>query len=297
MSNNFIEIPQFQSIIQRSIVYLQAGFAVHFCGSAGTGKTALALHVAKILGSPVMLLHGNDEYKSSDLVGNNYGIHKKKVFDNYIHNVWKAEESVNQIWHDGKLTKACRLGYTFIYDEFNRSRPETNNVLLSVLQEGILDLSTYQQGETQLKVHPDFAVILTSNPEEYAGVHDFQDALRDRIITINMQPILPEAEVAIVSSHSGLPRHEAKLIVDIVRTIQGSDMSQSIRPSIKVAKVLSTHNSSPRSDNHFFLELLLDVLGNDLIIKKGLSYDALCTKIENVVRQFSLNTTDPANSF
>ena len=39
-------------------------------GPAGTGKTTLALHVAAKLGQPVTLIHGDDEFGSSDLVGN-----------------------------------------------------------------------------------------------------------------------------------------------------------------------------------------------------------------------------------
>jgi hypothetical protein len=41
----------------------------------------------------------------------------------------KTEEDVQQRWVDARLTLACREGFTLIYDEFNRSRPEANNAL------------------------------------------------------------------------------------------------------------------------------------------------------------------------
>jgi len=46
------------------------GYSVHFAGTAGTGKTTLAFHAAAKLGRPVILVHGDDEFGSSDwLVG------------------------------------------------------------------------------------------------------------------------------------------------------------------------------------------------------------------------------------
>jgi MoxR-like ATPase len=50
--------------------------------------------------------------------------------------------------------------------------------LLSVLEEKILYLPYVAKGNNEQEVHPDFRVIFTSNPEEYAGVHKSQDALR-----------------------------------------------------------------------------------------------------------------------
>ena len=175
-------------------------------GPAGTGKTTLALHVASKRGRPVVLIHGDDEYASSDLVGKDSGYRKSKLVDNYIHSVVRTEESLNRIWEDQRLTTACIKGYTLIYDEFNRSRPEANNVLLSVLEGKILNLPNLRRsGEGNLHVHEEFRAILTSNPEEYAGVHKTQDALLDRLITMNLGHLDRETEVAIAMAKSGLP--------------------------------------------------------------------------------------------
>jgi len=43
-------------------------------------------------------------------------------------------------WVDSRLTLAAKEGFTLVYDEFNRSRPEVNNVLLSLLEEKLLVL-------------------------------------------------------------------------------------------------------------------------------------------------------------
>ncbi|MHB1651526.1 MAG: gas vesicle protein GvpN [Desulfitobacteriaceae bacterium] len=264
MPSSFIETPYFKSLKERAIAYLQAGYAVHFCGPAGTGKTALALHTAELLGQPVTIIRGNDEYKPSDLVGGHLGMRRKKILDNYVHSVWKAEENVDSVWYDGRLAHACRHGHTLVYDDFTRSSPETNNILLSVLQERSLDLSTYQKGETKLTVHPDFSAIFTSNPTEYAGVHPLQDALRDRVITLDMSGIERESEVAIVAGRSGLPWRDAARIVDIIRGIRGSDvLKSSVRAAIMVASILATQGTKPTRDNVFFAQLLQDVLSSE----------------------------------
>jgi nitric oxide reductase NorQ protein len=171
---------------------------------------------------PVVLIHGDDEYASSDLVGKDSGYRKFKLVDNYIHSVVKTEESLNKVWEDQRLTTACIKGYTLIYDEFNRSRPEANNVLLSVLEGKILNLPNLRRsGEGNLHVHEEFRAILTSNPEEYAGVHKTQDALLDRLITMNLGHLDRETEMAIVMSKSGLPSPDAEAIVDIIRELRG----------------------------------------------------------------------------
>ena len=45
-NDGFIETPLLKELTQRSMMYLEAGFPIHFRGPAGTGKTTLALHVA-----------------------------------------------------------------------------------------------------------------------------------------------------------------------------------------------------------------------------------------------------------
>ncbi|MHB8124455.1 MAG: gas vesicle protein GvpN [Desulfitobacteriaceae bacterium] len=264
MPSPFIETPYFKDLTNRALTYLQAGYAVHFCGPAGTGKTALALHTAELLNRPMVLVSGNDEYKPSDLVGGHSGLRRKKIVDNYVHSVWKAEENMDSVWYDGRLAHACRNGFTLVYDDFTRSKPETNNVLLSVLQEKTMDLSTYQKGETRLEVHPDFSAIFTSNPAEYAGVHDLQDALRDRLITIEIPALDRESEVAIVAGRSRLPWRDAARIVDIIRGIRGEEIAKSsVRAAIMTATILATKASKPIRENPFFFQVLIDVLGSE----------------------------------
>jgi gas vesicle protein GvpN len=137
---DFVESPAVQDVAQRALAYLRIGYPVHFRGPAGTGKTTLAMHVAAQLGRPVMLIAGDEGFSTADLIGDKSGYHYRKVVDRFIHTVLKYEEDATERWVDNRLTSACREGFTLVYDEFTRSRPEANNVLLSILEEGLLIL-------------------------------------------------------------------------------------------------------------------------------------------------------------
>ncbi|MFM7426692.1 MAG: AAA family ATPase, partial [Elainella sp.] len=152
----FVSTPAIERIVTRAYRYLQSGFSVHLRGPAGTGKTTLAMHLADLLARPMMLLYGDDDYKTSDLIGNQTGYTRKKVVDNYIHSVVKVEDELRHNWIDSRLTLACREGFTLIYDEFNRSRPEVNNVLLSVLEEKLLVLPPNSNRNEYIRVNPQF---------------------------------------------------------------------------------------------------------------------------------------------
>ena len=78
-SDAFVFTDHVQSLTDRALAYLEAGYAVHFSGPAGTGKTTLAFHVASKLGRPVSLIHGDDEFGSSDLIGREGGFKRRKL--------------------------------------------------------------------------------------------------------------------------------------------------------------------------------------------------------------------------
>jgi gas vesicle protein GvpN len=266
-SEEFVLTPQIQALTDRALTYLDVGYPVHFAGLAGTGKTTLALHVAAQLGRPVVLIHGDDEFGSSDLIGKDSGYRKYKLIDNYIHSVVKTEESLSTLWEDHRLTTACLNGHTLIYDEFNRSRPEANNVFLSILEGKILNLPNLRRsGEGYLRVHEHFRAILTSNPEEYAGVHKTQDALVDRLVTINLGHFDRETEIQITQAKSGLPRTDAEKIVDIVRELRGVGVNNhrpTIRACIAIAKILAHRHSRARLEDPTFWWVCCDVLKTD----------------------------------
>ncbi len=265
--SNFVETPQVEAITERAVAYVSAGFPIHFRGVSGTGKTTLAMHVASKIGRPVVMIHGDEEFSSSDLVGGEYGYRIRKVVDNFIHSVLKTEEDMQRRWVDNRLTVACKYGFTLIYDEFTRSRPEANNTLLSVLQEKMLDLPAAREGgESYLRVDPNFTAIFTSNPEEYAGVYRSQDALRDRMITIDLDHFDKETEKAIAEAKTGLSPEDSEKIINVVRGLRESgkcEYAPTIRGPIMIGKTLKVRGGVVSKDNPIFKETALEILTSE----------------------------------
>jgi len=263
---DFVETSYIKDVTERALAYVKTGFPIHFRGTTGTGKTTLAMHVANIIGRPVVMIHGDEEFSTSDLIGGEYGYRMKRIVDNFIHSVLKTEEDMSRKWVDNRLTVACKYGFTLIYDEFTRARPEANNVLLSVLQEKMMDLPAAREGEDYLRVDPDFTAIFTSNPEEYAGVHRSQDALRDRMVTIDLDYFDKDTEVAITKAKSSLSGKDAEKIVNIVRELRESELCEfppTIRGCIMVARALKVRNGLVRADNKVFRETCHDILSSE----------------------------------
>jgi len=259
----FVETKFVNDITQRSMNYMDAGFPVHLRGRAGTGKTTLAMHLASKIGRPVVLIHGDEEFTTADLVGGEYGYRFRKVVDNFIHTVRKTEEDMTKRWVDNRLTTAAKYGFTLIYDEFTRSRPEANNVLLSILEERVLDLPAARAGEHYLNVHENFRAIFTSNPEEYAGTHETQDALRDRMITLDLKDLDKITEVEIATSKSGMSREAVERIVSMVRELRGSGITEfapTVRASIMIAKATVLQNGRVVCNNRKFKQTCMDIL-------------------------------------
>jgi gas vesicle protein GvpN len=262
----FVETAQIKKITERAQAYLGAGFPVHFSGPTGVGKTTLATHLAYKIGRPVIFIFGDEEFGTSDLVGAEYGYHKRSLVDRFIPTVVKKEEDFRLRWVDNRLTTACKHGLTLIYDEFNRSRPEANNVLLSILEEHILPLPSLGDEEGYLQVHSNFKAIFTSNPEEYAGVHRAQDALRDRMVTMNLDHFNRPTEIAITMARAGIPAREAEKIVNIIRGLRKSGeyrFTPTIRAAIIIGKVTRLRGARIKSQNRIFKEICVDVLTSE----------------------------------
>ena len=287
-SDGFVSSPYVEHVTERALTYLEIGYPIHLAGFAGTGKTTIAFHIAAKLGRPVVLIHGDDEFAASDLTGKDVGYRKSKLIDNYIHSVLKAEENMRVLWMENRLTTACREGYTLIYDEFNRSRPEANNVLLSVLEEKMLSLPALGKVEGgYVEVHPEFRAIFTSNPEEYAGVHKTPDALLDRLITIKLGHYDRETEIRIAMARSGIQRDDAEAIVDIVRELRNVGVKNhrpTLRASIAIASILGRRGARAHIGDQVFHWACRDTLSIETAKVTRSGESQMQRKIAEIIR-------------
>ena len=283
--DRFVSTPGVERVTQRASRYLESGYSVHLRGPAGVGKTTLALHLAHLRQQPIFLMIGDDEFKTSDLIGNKSGYTRKKLVDNYIHTVLKVEDELKHNWIDSRLTLACKEGFTLIYDEFNRSRPEVNNVLLSVLEEKMLVLPPSQNQSEYIQVHPQFRVILTSNSEEWTGVHATQDALLDRVVTIGMEQPDISTEQNIVIQKTGINPLKAEVIIKLVRSVrerlETEDLG-SLRSALMISKVCHDHDIPLDGKDSSFSDLCADIL----ISRPNLPRQEALQQLDEVLEEF-----------
>ncbi len=250
-TKNWIETPAVKKIKERVKTWLSLDYPVHIIGPTGCGKTALAIAVAKELKRQVVWINGDESVTTTDLIGGYSQVEVESVRDKYIHNVFKDKDILKAEWLDNPLTLACKNGYTLVYNEFSRSKPVANNVLLSIFEEGILELPTKFGEERYIKVHPNFNVIFTSNSVEYAAVHRPQDALLDRIVSVYMDFYDFDTEVKIVMAHTGIAQDKAEEIVSNVRGIRGKlpeGEKLGTRACIMIAKALKASGSYKKED-------------------------------------------------
>jgi len=117
-----------------------------------------------------------------------------------------------------------------------------------------------------LKVHPQFTAIFTSNPEEYAGTHRSQDALRDRMVTMDLDHFDYETEVAITQTKSKISKRDARVVVNIVRDLRESgkcEFAPTVRGCIMIAKTIKVQNMTPNKSNSAFIQLCQDILASE----------------------------------
>lgn len=260
--------PSMQGIVNRSLFYLKAGCPVHFSGPTGVGKTTIALHLARQLKKPYILIQGHHQLSDTDFIGGYLGYKSKKLVDNYIHSVLKEEEETSITWSHGKLAEAVKHGYTVVYDEFNRSSPEVNNIFLSVLEERRLPFYGLKHKSSHLPVHPDFSVIFTSNYNEYVGVFKTQDALMDRLITVELEQWDEETEGLIIAYKTGIKDYEAYFLAKLLTNIRGICSDKKFQPSVRacimIGKIAKSLDIPIHPKDKKFKQICIDVLSFNL---------------------------------
>jgi len=271
---NFVETEQVKGLKDRVYLWIEAGYPPHIVGPTGCGKTTLAMEVAKELGRPTVWINGDEQITTTDLIGGYSEMEAESMRDRFIHNVMLARDRTKYTWVDNPLTLACKYGYTLVYNEFSRAKPEANNVLLSVLEENILELPTMFGQERYIKVHPDFHIIFTSNSIEYAGVHTPQDALLDRLVDIYMDYYDFNTEAKIVQAHTGMTSKEAQKAVKAIRTIREKmpdPHKPGTRAEIMVCQGLKVMDGYTKKDlEQIYMDVLATKIGSPKELLKNI---------------------------
>lgn len=259
--------------MNRALFYARAGVPIHFEGAAGRGKTAMALEIAQRLGRPVSVMTGNDWLDADSLIGKEVGQSTRTVVDKYVQRVMRSESSIRYDWENSILADAMLHGHTLVYDEFTRSSAKANGILLSVLEEGVLVTSDCLLEQAEIQAHPEFRIILTSNPGEYAGVNRAPDAMLDRMITFPLTAYSAETETGIVIARTGIAPELANRIVQLVTSVYaGSETpaTSSMRAAVMIAQIAALRLRTAALSDDFLAQITTDVLrGKGLDVSMG----------------------------
>lgn len=250
---DLIDTPYILQIVNQSINYINAGLFIHLQGNANTGKTTFARYVACLLQQPVIVIHSQ------------------------IHN----QEAINLIW------QAATQGHTIIFEECQRANKNDWQVLLSVLEEHLLNFPLIApQGKYSHFTHPGFAVILTSNPyEENAPKLPLQD-LNNYAIKIPLQGFDIESEEAILKAKSGINSHSAKVLAHILRRLRANKNYKglvSIKLGIMIGRALKTQDISAQHQPVLFQKFCENML---IIPNQPDSLEIVKQTIESVLTEF-----------
>jgi len=231
---------------------------------------------------------GNDWLEAEDMIGKVVGQATSSVVDKYIQRVRRSESHVRYDWEHSILAEAMEKGQTLVYDEFARSSAKANGILLSVLEEGVL-ISTNQINErTNLQAHPDFRIILTSNPHDYAGVNATPDALLDRMVTFNLNTYSIDTKIGIVAARTGLTAEMSGRIVRLVHDLQGQTQSASIcsmRGAILIARIAAQRLRATALSDALLAQIVADVMnGRGLNLTPGQIAKLLAAKTKGAAQ-------------
>lgn len=266
--NRYFEDDLLKQLVGRVRDYAEAGICVHLCGPAGLGKTALAVRVAQEMGRPFAFMTGNEWLSAHDFLGREVGNSTSTVVDKYVQSVRRTERQNRIDWGSSVLASAMKNGHTLIYDEFTRATPEANSALLSVIEEGVLISTDPANPEMHLQAHPDFRLLLTSNPHDYQAVNAAPDALLDRVLTIPIVEPGPETAAGIVAYRTGLDVKESRRIVNLVLSKRQSSTAKNfsfLRTVLLIARIVAAKRRHGKVGEASLMQIV-----NDVFIGRGL---------------------------
>lgn len=260
---NFFEDSALRTLISRGVEYTSAGVCLHLSGTAGLGKTTLALRIAQEVGRPVAFMAGNEWLTSRDFIGSQIGTTATTVVDKYVQSVHRTERQTRADWRFSMLAHAMEQGQTLVYDEFTRATPAANATLLSVLEEGVLISTDPASPLETINAHPDFRIILTSNPHDYVGVNSAPDAFLDRVLTLRLEEPGTDTIAGIAALRTGLPPTTSRRLAEVISAVRAAAPNaqfSALRSALLAARIAAPRCAKGALPDADLAQILTDVL-------------------------------------
>ncbi len=169
-------------------------------GPTGCGKTRFVEHMAVRLGRPLVTVSCHDDLSAADLVG-------RFLIGNG-----------NTHWSDGPLARAVRLGAICYLDEVVEARKDTT-VVLHPLADDRRILPIERTGE-ELAAPPEFMLVISYNPGYQTLLKGLKPSTRQRFVSLSMNYPIPQVEVGIVQTETGISEAQAKQLVQLAKSLR-----------------------------------------------------------------------------
>jgi MoxR-like ATPase len=228
-------------------------------GEVGVGKTTLSNAVSSYFDSKFYRIDCAEETLTHNLIGYfdpPLVIAKGYIEDSYVY---------------GPLASAMMNGGCLFINEINRMPESTQNVLLSALDEKLLEIPKLKL------IHADknFFVIATLNPSAHVGVTVLGEALKDRFIWIKLDYQTPDEELEIIKQEVDFDSQDERIpiiaqeIIQITRNNTSIRRGSSIRGAIDMAALMTQYEKVNSTKN--WIEAAIMALYNKIELEDGIN--------------------------